>query len=236
MTAVSPLRKLGRVALDLLFPRRCAVCGSFEDFLCHQCEEGLPQAAPPRCIVCWQPHAGSGVCQRCQQESPAFEGLRSPYVFQGGARELVHALKYDHQTALATLMASLLSRYLLYGIRLPADILIPVPLYPRRKRVRGYNQSALLARELGHRVGLPVEERTLVRERNTPSQAERLSAKERRMNVAGAFAYRGQGLQGQRVLLIDDVATTGATLDACARVLRQAGAASVWALTFARED
>jgi ComF family protein len=132
-------------------------------------------------------------------------------------------------------MASLLGRYL-YGINLPADILIPVPLYPRRKRVRGYNQSALLARELGRHVGLPVEEGALVRERNTPSQAERLSAKERKVNVAGAFGYRGQGLQGQRVLLIDDVATTGATLDACAQALRQAGAASVWALTFARED
>jgi ComF family protein len=235
MTTVSALRKLGRVALDMLFPPRCAVCGNLEGFLCQECAEGLPPATPPRCSVCWEPHAGSDVCQRCQRERPAFAWLRSPYVFQGSARELVHALKYNHQATLAVPMVSLLGRYL-YRICPPADILIPVPLYPRRERVRGYNQSALLARELGRRMGLPVEERVLVRERNTPSQVERLSAKERKLNVAGAFGCRGEMLQGQKVLLIDDVATTGATLDACARVLRQAGAASVWALTFARED
>ncbi len=102
--------------------------------------------------------------------------------------------------------------------------------------MRGYNQSALLARELGRITGLPVEEKTLTRERNTPSQAESAGAEARKLNVKGAFRYRGEGLQGQTVLLVDDVATTGATIDACARVLRDSGAASVWAVTFARED
>ena len=232
---VSVLRRAGQAALDMLFPPRCVGCGSFGAFLCHRCEEGLPRAAPPRCAVCWQPYRGSDLCPKCRRQRPAFAGLRSPYIFRETVRELVHGLKYDHQTALAVPAASLLSRYLERD-RLAVDILIPVPLYPRRERTRGYNQSALLARGLGRIVGLPVEERALVRERNTPSQAERASADERRLNVEGAFRYRGEGLRGQRVLLIDDVATTGATLDACARVLREGGAASVWALTLARED
>jgi len=235
MTIVPVLSKAYRAALDMLFPPRCVGCGSFETFLCHRCEEGLPAATPPRCAVCWRPYRGSGPCPKCQQQRPAFTGLRSPYVFQDTVRELVHALKYDHQSALALPAASLLSRYLMRE-NLTADILMPVPLYPRRERARGYNQSALLARGLGRLVGLPVEERALTRERNTPSQAERASAGERRLNVEGAFRYRGADLRGRRVLLIDDVATTGATLDACARVLRLSGAASVWALTLARED
>ena len=232
---VSVLKKAGRAALDMLFPPRCVGCGSFEAFLCRRCGEGLPPATPPRCAVCWRPYKGSGLCPKCRRQRPAFTGLRSPYVFRDTVRELVHALKYDHQAALATPAASLLSRYL-EEENIGADILIPVPLYPRRERARGYNQSALLARGLGRLVGLPVEDRALIRERNTPSQAERASAEERRLNVEGAFRHRGEGFSGQRVLLIDDVATTGATLDACARVLRESGAASVWALTFARED
>jgi ComF family protein len=235
MTIVPVLSKAYRAALDMLFPPRCVGCGSFESFLCRRCEEALPAANPPRCAVCWRPYRGSGPCPKCQRQRPAFAGLRSPYVFRDTIRELVHALKYDHQSALALPAASLLSRYLMRE-NLTADILMPVPLHPRRERTRGYNQSALLARGLGRLVGLPVEERALTRERNTPSQAERASAGERRLNVEGAFRYRGAELRGHRVLLIDDVATTGATLDACARVLRLSGAASVWALTLARED
>jgi len=118
----------------------------------------------------------------------------------------------------------------------PADILVPVPLSPRRRRVRGYNQSALLARELARRLGLPVDDKTLARVRSTASQAETANAEARKLNVKGAFQCKGGALQGKEVLLLDDVATTGATLSACAQALRDAGAASVWALTFARED
>jgi len=235
MAMVSALKKIGHVAIDMLFPPRCVGCGGFGTFLCQRCEEDLPPTVSPRCPVCWQPYKGTDLCPRCRRERPAFAGLRSPYIFRETARELVHGLKYNHQSVLALPIASLLSRYLV-KLSVPADVLIPVPLYPRRERVRGYNQSALLARELGRITGLPVEEKALTRERNTPSQAESAGAEARKLNVKGAFRYRGEGLQGQTVLLVDDVATTGATIDACARVLRDSGAASVWAVTFARED
>ena len=234
MILASLLSKAGKQAVDLLFPPRCAVCGSAESFLCSRCQESLTSAELPRCTVCWQPGTRS-VCSKCERAQPAFVGLRSPYVFQGGARELVHGLKYQHQSVLAEPMAELLFRFLADD-QLPADVLVPVPLFPRRQRVRGYNQSALLARALARRMALAADDRTLVRARNTASQAETRNVDERRVNVRDAFACTGGQLAGKRVLLVDDVSTTGATLDACAQALLKASVASVWALTFAHED
>jgi ComF family protein len=230
----SILSKAGRQAVDWLFPPRCAVCGSAESFLCLGCRKSLPRAERPRCPICWQP-GDSSVCPKCERSRPAFDGLRSPYVFGAGARELVHGLKYQHQAVLAEPMADLLYRYLLDD-PLPADVLVPVPLFPRRERVRGYNQSTLLARTLARRLGLTANDRTLVRARNTASQAGTSNVEERRANVRDAFRCRGRQLAGKRVLLIDDVSTTGATLHSCARAALDGGAASVWALTFAHED
>ena len=151
-------------------------------------------------------------------------------------REAVHALKYNHLSALARPMGEMMAVYL-EAEALPVDMVVPVPLFGRRQRLRGYNQSALLAREVA-RIGrgLPLAERGLARRRDTPPQARSVDAEARRRNVVGAFGGERRLVEGRRVLLIDDVMTTGATLDACGRALRQAGAASVWALTFARED
>ena len=133
-------------------------------------------------------------------------------------------------------MGELMARYLL-GAPLPADMLVPVPLHPRRQRARGYNQSLLLAREVSRRLDLPLATEALFRRRDTPPQARAVEADARRRNVADAFDCRSGAVAGRRVLLVDDVTTTGATLDACARVLlAEGGASSVWALTFARED
>ena len=234
MTIGAMLSKAGQQAIELLFPPRCAVCGSMESFLCPDCRASLSTAEQPRCAVCWQPNATER-CERCAQNRPAFSGLRSPFVFNGGARELVLALKYQHQTVLARPMAELLCRFLADN-PLPADVLVPVPLFPRRRRIRGYNQSTLLAQALGKQLALPVNEKTLFRARSTASQAKTRNVNERRTNVRDAFQCGDKQLAGKRVLLIDDVSTTGATVDACARALREAGAASVWALTFAHED
>jgi competence protein ComFC len=117
----------------------------------------------------------------------------------------------------------------------PAEVLVPVPLHPSRLRERGYNQSELICHELGKLAGLPVVSNCLVRKRHSPPQARTATASQRRANVAGAFACRDQRFLNKRVLLIDDVATSGATLDACADVLKASGAGSVWGLTIARE-
>jgi len=234
-TKAPPLARLAQALLDVLFPPRCVACGKQGAFLCPGCREAMPRALPPRCPLCWQPERRGEACGRCARTRPAFAGARSLYLFQGPVREAVHALKYNHLSALARPMGELIAAYLKTE-ELPVDLVVPVPLFGRRRRVRGYNQSALLARELARLDGLPLAERGLSRRRDTPPQARSVDAEARRRNVAGAFAANGRRVEGRRVLLIDDVMTTGATLDACAQALREGGAASVWALTFARED
>jgi len=149
-------------------------------------------------------------------------------------RLAIHQLKYNDLRALAGLFARFLEDYL-RDSPLPAEVLVPVPLHSRRLRERGYNQSALLARELAKLSGVPLSDGSLVRQRHTTPQARTSSLSERRENVSGAFSCRDGRLRGKRVLLIDDVSTSGATLDACARALKQVGAASVWGLALARE-
>ena len=118
---------------------------------------------------------------------------------------------------------------------MPVEILIPVPMHQKRLRERGYNHSSLLARELGKLTNLPVVDDCLIRQRHTPPQARTSSVEERRSNIADAFTCRDHRLRDKQVLLIDDVSTSGATLDACAAALKEAGATSVWGLVMARE-
>lgn len=131
-------------------------------------------------------------------------------------------------------MAELLGNYLT-AHPIPGEVLVPVPLHRKRLRERGYNQSELLARELGNLIRLPVMADCIFRNRHTPTQTIASSIIERRSNVASAFTCRKYNLQNKEIVLIDDVATSGATLNACAATLKSAGAASVWGLTIARE-
>jgi len=149
-------------------------------------------------------------------------------------RQSILQFKYKNVKAIATPLAQLMAKYL-RAHPLPADALVPVPLHPRRLRERGYNQSFLLARELSKITSLPVVEKSLVRLKNTPPQTRTKSAEERQRNIARAFACRDRRLRGKRILLIDDVCTSSATLNACAIALKAKGAASVWGLTLARE-
>jgi ComF family protein len=149
-------------------------------------------------------------------------------------RQAIHQLKYQNLRALVVPLASLLQDYL--GINpLPGEVLVPVPLHPKRLRERGYNQSRLLAQELGKLTNLPVVDDCLIRQKHAPPQTRSSTVDERRGNVTGAFACRDRRLQDKQVLLIDDVSTSGATLDAGAAALKAAGATSVWGLVLARE-
>lgn len=232
-SARSLVEHVGRTALDLVFPPRCAVCDSDGAFLCDACAASLAEARPPRCSRCWRP--GELFCLECRRTAPPFTGLRSAFVHTGSARTLVHALKYRGMTALATPMAAHLANVVRRD-RLRVEVIVPVPLSGLRRRMRGYNQAEALAKAIGRELGLPVRRDALVRRRHTPPQAQSAGATERRRNVAGAFAASNAGLAGARVLLVDDVTTTGATMAACAEALRAANAHSVWGLAFARED
>jgi ComF family protein len=153
-------------------------------------------------------------------------------VFEGVLREAVHCLKYRYMRVVADPLAGLLvAAWHRYGLE--ADVIVPVPLHPRRVRERGYNQSQLLAERLATAVGVPVVLASLRRERYTASQT-RLGVQERKRNVAGAFACTDDRLAGMRVLLVDDVCTSGSTLEACGAATRDGGARSVWALTVGR--
>ena len=228
------LVKLKGTALDLLFPRHCVGCGKEGNFLCHSCRQALPRLSPPLCPKCGRPQPSGILCPGCVPWQSEIDGIRSPFRFDGVMRDAIHQLKYRNLRALVVPLAELLQDYFVTN-PVPAEVLIPVPLHPKRLRERGYNQSCLLARELGKLINLPVVDDCLIRQRHAPPQARTTTVEERRNDIAGAFACRDQRLRDKPVLLVDDVSTSGATLDACAAALKAAGAASVWGLVMARE-
>ena len=226
--------KLKGIALDFLFPQWCVGCGREGDFICPSCRRSLPRVIPPLCPRCGKPHPSGILCPICVGWQAEIDGIRSPFRFDGVMRQAIHQLKYKNLRALAGTLAGFLGDYLAAN-SVPGEVLVPVPLHPKRLRERGYNQSILLAKELGKLADLPVVDDCLMRKRYALPQARTSTMEERRDNVAGAFACRDCGLRDKQVLLIDDVSTTGATLDACAAVIKSAGAALVWGLVLARE-
>ncbi len=233
MTNVLPqVAALGGVALDFLFPKWCVGCGAEGDFICHSCRRSLSPILPPLCPKCGRPQPSGVLCPACVNWRAQIDGIRSPFKFEGVMRQAIHDLKYRNIRALAAPLASLLHEYLAAN-PMPADVVVPVPLHPRRLRERGYSQSGLLAARLGRLAGLLVIDNCRIR--HSPPQARTSSVDERRTNVIDAFACNDRRLAGRQLLLIDDVSTSGATLDACAAAARAGGAASVWGLTLARE-
>jgi competence protein ComFC len=173
-----------------------------------------------------------GLCLRCQKEPPAYQAMRSWAEFDGPLRNAIHQLKYKRDLALG----DELGRYLvdlLQALAWDVDVVVPVPLAAARRAQRGYNQSALLARPLSLALGLEYEPGAVRRVRETQSQVG-LNFVERQENVKDAFCGNAGMVAGKSILLIDDVMTTGATLNACANALHAAGAATVFALTLAR--
>lgn len=228
------LAKFKGAALNLLFPPRCVGCGKEGLLLCHSCQLSLPRINPPVCPKCGKPQISGILCPACTVWQSAVDGIRSPLKFDGTAREAIHQFKYKNLRSLAGTLAGFLEAYLKHN-SLPGEVLVPVPLHPARLKERGYNQSALLARELGKLIDLPVESACLVRTKYVLPQALTGSVEDRRRNVRQAFSCVNSKLQGLEVLLIDDVSTSGATLDACASALKSSGASAVWGLVLARE-
>ena len=225
-------RDLARAALNTLFPPRCAVGNTEGQFLHDTCEDKLPRLNKPYCSLCANPGTPR-VCSWCAATAPAFDAISAPYLMEGPVTDLVHGLKYENLRASAPELGRLLAGHLKPQAR-AADLLIPVPLHGRRERERGYNQSALLAREVGGSTGIPVVDEALERTKNTPPQVSIAGHEDRRQNIEGAFECLG-GVEDRRVLLIDDVVTTGSTMDACAKALKEAGATRVWGLALARQ-
>ena len=226
--------KLIELAVDSFFPRRCVGCGKGGGFLCSECLGKLPRLVPPLCPHCGRPQASGIVCPSCRQRQTKIDGIRSLFRFDEVVRKAIHELKYRNLKAISPCLAELLADYLRSN-PLPGEALVGVPLHPRRLRERGYNQSSLLARELSRRIDLPVIEDCLIRVKQAQPQVRAVDVEERRRNVADAFVCRDEKVSGKQIILIDDVCTSGATLESCAAALKNKGAASVWGLTLARE-
>ena len=233
---LAPLRDLaglaGRTVLDALYPLECAGCGASGKIICERCAEALPRLTPPYCLMC-AAESEVELCRVCAQSGRRFNGVRAPFRYEGVVRQAILALKYGGIKAAASQLGDMMAEYLVRN-PMPGDLIAPVPMHGSRQRERGYNQAELLARRVAGRCDVRYAGDLLARTRRVDPQAGMVSAASRVSNVADSVAVsRPSGVHGAQIILVDDVATTGSTLDACAAALLDAGAASVWCLTLA---
>jgi ComF family protein len=249
-TISAALRTLGVHLTDALFPPRCAGCGGFEAKLfCAECAARLRPIKAPLCRVCGDPFDTLSLpapeCANCRatkrNRPPAFDVARSVWEMEGPAREALHALKYQERTVFAEALGGALAELLRTDdvlAHFSPHYIVPIPLHPWRRWRRGYNQSELLAGSLGRCLGVPAID-LLFRTRFTRPQVG-LTRDERAVNLRGVFQVDCKKLPehellGARILIVDDVYTTGSTIGECARVLKKAGCSEVAAVTVARE-
>lgn len=226
------VEQAGRGILDALYPLECVGCGGTGRVICERCADDLPVLEPPFCRICSAP-GNFERCRACTESVRHFDGIRAPFRYDGALRQAILALKYGGIRAAAPQLGDMLANFL-EGNPLPGAIVAPVPMHTRRLRERGYNQAELLARRVARHCNLQYEERLLFRTRQVQPQAGVRNAVERAVNVADSIAVSADSeIAGAGIILVDDVATTGSTLETCAAALKQAGATPVWGLTLA---
>lgn len=220
-----------RGVLDRLLPQDCLLCSAAagDALLCAACAADLPQLAAARCPRCAQPGPANETCGRCQKTPPHFDAMRAPHPYAFPVDRMIQQLKYGHQLAIADHFGEQLAAAC-RGIA--ADLIIPMPLHATRLAERGFNQALEIARPLARATGIPIDSRCCARERPTSPQ-EGLSLAERRRNLRNAF-FCSTDFAGRHLLLVDDVATTGASADECARTLKLHGASRVTVAVVAR--
>ena len=218
--------------VDWLLPPRCGGCGEPGARWCLKCQSEVVKITPPICEVCGSSQRSEGICPRCTAMPPLYTALRSWAGFSGPLRNAIHRLKYDRDMALGETLARPLIDCLT-DTHWQIDLVVPVPIGPSRRNERGYNQAALLARPVALYHGLAYRPRVLRKKRDTHSQVG-LTIEQRRANVRDAFIAEEKDVRETHVLLVDDVSTSGATLNACAQALVEAGAKNIYCLTLAR--
>lgn len=227
--------------VDVLLPSCCSLCrqerAQVAGTFCPECLDAIRPVDSPRCPRCSLPYPGETdrdhLCEHCLREPPAYTRVLAAAHYEGVLREAVHRFKYRGAIGLDRPLTFLLfDRFEQCLADFSPDLVVPVPLHVDRLRRRTYNQALLLARRLGRMLELPVGARALSRSRATHAQ-QKLSGRGRRANLRGAFAGSGE-VAGRRVLLVDDVMTTGATVEACSRELRRCGAGEVLVAVLAR--
>ena len=231
MSILTETAALVRAACAALLSQDCLLCAadSGTSLLCQACENDLPRLPAARCPRCALPTPLGEVCGRCLSHPPHYDAGTAVYRYAFPIDKLVQSFKYGHRLALGGWFGERLAAV---PERIEADLIIPMPLHPLRLRERGFNQAGELARVFGKARHLPIDSRSCRRIRHTAVQAE-LPWRERARNVRGAFECTAD-FSGRRLLLIDDVMTTGTSLDELARTLKLHGAAQVTVLALAR--
>jgi ComF family protein len=238
-------RELMRGAADLLVPPKCLCCGGFmgesalaeDDRVCAECRAGFASLPEAHCRQCAQPFESDfagHLCGACLAKPPPFDAVWAAGLYDGPLKTAIHRFKYERYTALARPLADFMDRVAARRSVPEWDLLLPVPLHPKRLKQRGFNQALLLARACFGRRDRPIRYDVLIRSRFTSPQVE-LAGEARRKNVRGAFrVVQPEVVAGGRIAVIDDVYTTGATAADCARALKKAGAALVVVVAAAR--
>jgi competence protein ComFC len=219
-------------SLDLLFPPSCGGCGNDSSRWCQDCDKKVETILSNYCLICGQKQKSNRICVRCNSIRPTYNQLRSWAVFNNEIRHAIHKLKYQNDLSLAEILSRPLIK-LLKDVTWEIDVVIPVPLSELRQKERGYNQAALLAFPIALGLGLKYCPKALRRVRDTQTQVG-LSVSQRYANVSGAFIADQRTVSNKSILIVDDVATSGATLNACADALLFAQANEVNAITLAR--
>ncbi len=226
------LYRLFWTAIDWLYPPTCPGCQKSGERWCADCQRSISRLGDQICPICGDLSPAGSLCPRCSASKPPFDALRSWGIYAGPLREAIHQLKYQKNIGLGECLAA----HLVQAFReagWQVDLVCPVPLSTARLQERGYNQAAELARPLALALGIAYRPKSITRIRETRPQVG-LNALERQQNISNAFRADEKTVQGRSVLMIDDVATTGATLSSCADALRSAGARQVYGLTLAR--
>lgn len=229
------MQKLLHHVLDVLLPQRCVSCKTLGDNLCHRCVERFADLPALRCPLCdaavAKPYT---LCRQCKVTYPRLRGIVTIGAFAGPLRNAILHFKYQGRTSLAQDFGDLVSQVIVAAEIPPCAAIVPVPLHPKREAERGFNQASLLATEVSARLHVPVQSDEIARIVDTPPQVG-LSREQRLRNVAGAFSVRPGAFNRGGILLLDDVATTGATLVTCASLLAQEGGAPwIWGAVLAR--
>ncbi len=243
---MTPFKQLAQI----IFPPRCVICGdflwrgpfdagNFPDSVCHGCTSAFNPIEAPFCTVCGTPFGSDGIenhpCEDCLRTQPFFQAAYAPYRYEGSILEAVHRFKFGQKTFIANALGPLLAEFVKTRFRLPEPFLtMPVPLHPKRLRERGFNQSLLLARQISDRLNGELDFLSLVRPKYTTPQST-LSKRERGKNIQNAFHLKTpDAVIHKNILLVDDVATTGNTLNECARILKSGGSEAVFCVTLAK--
>lgn len=222
--------------LDYLYPPRCPVCDRIcGKGICDPCRQKLVYIKEDFCLKCGKPLSDSRqeYCADCRKRKHAYLQGRALFSYQGVIRKSLYRLKYANKREYAHYYGEEMAKHLgKWILQKKITKIVPIPLHPARKRQRGYNQAALLARSIGLSMDIPVDEHLLYRVKKTVPQKE-LTGQERKVNLNGAFAVRRSIRPGERILLVDDIYTTGSTVDAAAECLMRAGSSRIYVITTA---